>query len=67
MTGDTEDETEMDMGDRTEINIPEAQDECCSYYLQGTAEIDRFIKKVSIRDRYRGRPFEYCPWCGAKK
>ena len=67
MIDEDEDQTEIDMGDRTEINIPQASKECCDYYLQGIKEIEWFIKSATINDRYRGRPFEYCPWCGAKK
>ncbi len=67
MTDETEDQTEIDMGDRTEINIPKARKECCSYYVQGMKEIDLITQSAWKNDRYRGRPFEYCPWCGAKK
>ena len=62
--------TETAIPDETEIDIPKKPTECCGYYLQGKAEIDRFIKNASIRDNndiYRGKPFEYCPWCGEKK
>ena len=61
---------EMDSLEKTEINIPEEHLECCGNYLQGVVEIDRFVKYVSIRnqnDIYRGKRFDYCPWCGAKK
>ncbi len=63
------DETEI-MIDETEIVIPGDDKECCGHYLPGMAELDRFLKNVSIRnndDIYRGREFRYCPWCGEAK
>ncbi len=64
------DDAEIDIPEKTEIDVPKAHIECCGEYLSGTAEIERFIKNAHIRDYediFRGKPFEYCPWCGAKK
>ena len=61
---------DLEMLDQTEIDTPRQHLECCGNYLQGVAEIDRFTKYVSIRnqdDIYRGKAFNYCPWCGANK
>lgn len=42
---------------------------CCEYHQIGLDKINGFITTASIRageNLYDGRPFDYCPWCGAK-
>lgn len=41
---------------------------CCDYYQNGMDKINSFIVTASIRageNMYDGKPFVYCPWCGA--
>jgi hypothetical protein len=41
--------------------------DCCEYYQEGLDELNRFILHEQARNpanRFMGKPFEYCPWCG---
>ena len=63
-------DAEINVTDRTLISLPEKHTECCGNYIRGVDELNRFITNVHISDYddiYRGKPFEYCPWCGRKK
>ena len=43
---------------------------CCAEWEPGVHEIDGFIIRESARfgrSLFDGKPFQFCPWCGAPK
>jgi len=44
--------------------------DCCEYYQEGMDAVNAPIHLLAARNpdqrHYPGKPFEYCPWCGAK-
>lgn len=46
------------------------RERCCAEWEPGIAAIDHYIKLQYARtgiDGYKGKPFSFCPWCGASK
>lgn len=42
---------------------------CCDYHEEGSRKIDNIIFTASARaggSVYDGKPWIYCPWCGAQ-
>ena len=60
----------IDRGASAGVSELEAMLDCCPDWQPGLAKINGFIVLQSIRvgkDLYDGKPFIFCPWCGAKK
>ena len=44
--------------------------DCCEFYQEGMDKLNAPIILATLRagkQTYDGKPFNYCPWCGAAK